>query len=76
MIEYPDGTVARRGDRIEVDGYNAVVEDIVDSDAKRGEWGIEERGLMIRCAEIGLVFAPISQADWASTRYLWRGIPE
>jgi hypothetical protein len=48
MIHYADGTEARVGDHVEVDGQPAIVEAVITGDADQDNWGLEEPGLMFR----------------------------
>lgn len=73
MIKYPDGSVPRKGDRVDYDGYAAVVEDVIDTEAKRREWGVDKSGLMLETEAFGLVFEPEHLIDWDSVRFVARG---
>jgi hypothetical protein len=61
-IIYGDGNEARIGDRItfEHGASSGEVEDLIDSESKRQEWGVAENGIMIKAEAFGLVFCPES----------------
>lgn len=59
VICYPDGRVAEVGDRVLADGIDAVVEAVIDSEARVRALGTGEPGLMLRTARFGRVFEPL-----------------
>lgn len=73
MIAYADGTEARVGDQVNYDDENSVVEAILDSAEQPGDWGLIERGLMLKNAAFGLVFEPAHSSTWDSVVFLGRG---
>lgn len=60
VIHYIDGQEARVGDKVLIDNgeRTGVVEDVIDSDAKLEQWGVDEPGLMIKSEYYGLLFLP------------------
>lgn len=63
-IRYATGEVAQVGDHVNNDGWKSVVEDVIATPAKMDNWGIDEFGLMLKCAEAGLVFQPRASTTW------------
>lgn len=55
---YPDGRLARVGDLVLmlVHEVEATVEDVIDSEAKRSEWGVDQPGLMLQAPAFGRLF--------------------
>ncbi len=73
MITYADGVEARTGDRVDLDGEPAVVEALIDSADQQAEWGLSERGLMFKCASMGLVFEAVDSSTWDAIVFVGRG---
>ena len=76
MIAYADGVEARKGDHVDSDGYLAVVEAIVDSESQRAEWGLAERGLMLKTEAFGLMFEPLGSSSWETIVLIRRLDPD
>jgi hypothetical protein len=72
MIAYADGNETRVGDRVDFDGEPALVEDVIDSDSKRSDWGLEDFGLMLKTEHYGLVFKPVNSIAWDALVLLGR----
>jgi hypothetical protein len=72
MIAYADGIEARVGDHVDYDGETSVVEAILDSAEQCTDWGLTERGLMIKNATFGLVFEPVQSSAWDTVVFLGR----
>jgi hypothetical protein len=72
VIEYAGGTEAQLGDRVEYHGEPSIVEAVVDSAEQCATWGVSQRGLMLKNALFGLVFAPVGSAIWDCVVYLGR----
>jgi hypothetical protein len=73
MIAYADGAEARVGDRVDYDGEHSTVEAILDTAEQCADWGLTERGLMLKNAAFGLVFVPVDPEWWESVVFLGRG---
>jgi hypothetical protein len=63
-VRYARGEIARIGDRVDNDGSKCVVDDVVATSERMAFWGLNERGLMLKCKEAGLVFVPCSSIAW------------
>jgi hypothetical protein len=57
-LHYRDGQEVRIGDHVDYDGEPSVVEDLVDTEAKRLEWGLQCFGLLLTNRAFGRVFVP------------------
>lgn len=68
MISYADGTEARVGDLVDMDGQPAVVEAVIGrAEVERGVWGVTEPGLMFR-TDITL-HVPNERGDWVERTF-------
>jgi hypothetical protein len=72
VISYADGREARIGDRVDYDGEPAIVEDVIDSDSKRSDWGLDDFGLMLKTERYGLMFEPVRSIAWDALVLLGR----
>lgn len=72
-IRYIDGTDARIGDAVDLDGIPSVVEDVIDSPEKMAHWGLVHRGLMLRNEQLGRVFQPVDSVEWDACLFVKRG---
>jgi hypothetical protein len=63
-VRYATGEVARVGDRVDYDGWAAVVHDVIASAEDMASWGVKEPGLMLQTKEAGLVFEICSSIAW------------
>jgi hypothetical protein len=63
-VRYATGEVARVGDRVDFDGWAAVVNDVIASTEDKARWGVKEPGLMLETTEAGLVFETCSSIAW------------
>ena len=71
-ISYATGEAAQVGDRIDADGWDGTVEDVVASAERLQYWGLSEQGLMVHTAAAGLVFYPATATDWNAIVLLGR----
>jgi hypothetical protein len=72
VIHYATGEAAQVGDRVDYNGWQSVVEDVIDNNARQVFWGLSEPGLMLKCDEAGLVFEPCSSSSWEAVVFLSR----
>ena len=72
MICYVDGSEVRGGDRVDYDGWQAVVHEVIDTPEKSREWGLKEQGVMFETEEAGLVFENSQNSTWQAIRLLGR----
>lgn len=72
MITYTDGTAVQVGDRVDYDGELSTVDTILDTAEQCADWGLVERGLMLKNASYGLVFDPVDPNSHASVVFLGR----
>ena len=73
MMTYTDGVEIKTGDRITFDGEPSVIEDIIDSEEKMAEWGLQESGVMITNTSMGLVFESFDLDYWNTIEFVERG---
>jgi hypothetical protein len=68
-IRYATGEVAKVGDRVDEDGWDAVVEDVIAAPEDMARWGLDEPGLMLKSQEGGLVFEPCDSGSWHALEF-------
>lgn len=56
VIRYATGEIARIGDRVDLDGWSVVVEDVIATPEDMARWGHDERGLIFVGEESGTIF--------------------
>jgi hypothetical protein len=56
--QYADGSAVNKGDRVFIpsERVQALVSELIQSQAQQGEWGVSEPGLMFQAEEFGLLF--------------------
>jgi hypothetical protein len=61
-MNYPDGTTVRIGDSVFLNHGDVpgVVFDVIETAERRGNWNVDESGLMIESPVYGLVFLRLS----------------
>jgi hypothetical protein len=57
-LHYQDGQEVRIGDQVDFDREPSVVKDLVDTEARRLEWGVEFLGVLLASEAFGLAFVP------------------
>ena len=74
MICYPGGTEAKVRDRVRIDhgASPAVVHAVIETEAERRSWGVNEPGLMLEATKYGLVFFPARTLDGGQIEYVSR----
>lgn len=63
-IRYATGEVAQVGDRVMVDNWSSAVEYVIATPEEAAHGGLDEPGLMMRCAEAGLFFEACPSVVW------------
>jgi hypothetical protein len=76
MINYPDGTEARVGDRVSLshDTDSGVVSEVFNSIEEAKAWNLDETGLMIDSVATGLTFYPTHSLDRDEIKFISRSV--
>ena len=63
-MHYATGEIVCVGDRVDDDGWAAIVEEVVSSPEEMARWGVQEPGVMLKTEAAGLVFELCSSIAW------------
>ncbi len=74
MVTYADGTEARIGDQVDLDGDLATVVDVIDDADGYARSGINEDGLMFDVEPGGYVFQAADTISWDAILFLKRAV--